>query len=192
MLPPVRLMTLLLAALLTAGSLAACTDGDEAPDESADAARLPDDLCSVVPANLVTRWRLEPSSHQTEQGTDLSTATCTLAGEVGGEPVDVELAVRAFGGTDAEALAAESLAESCAEITGEDGGDSTESDDSCTWQSAESPRAARGQVREASRVLSFPGVATVSMRHAGRQWQLVPAEVVVLGARLTQSELQQS
>ena len=41
-------------------------------------------------------------------------------------------------------------------------------------------------MQEASLVLTFPGVARVTMAHAGRQWQLVPAEVVALGARLTQ------
>ena len=191
MLPCVRPLTLLFATLLTVSSLTACTADEEEP-ASVVAAELPDDLCAAVPETIVSRWNLEASSHETDNGDDLSTATCTLTGEIAGQPVDLELSLRAFGAPDADTadeLAQESLEESCAELENQTGsGEVTEAANSCTWQSAEAPEAGRGQVQEASLVLTFPGVARVAMTHAGRQWQLVPAEVVALGGRLTQAQ----
>ena len=190
MLPCVRPLTLLFATLLTVMSLTACTGEEEQPAPVV-AAELPDDLCEVVPEKMLSRWQLEPASHETDNGEDLSTAACTMTGEIAGDPVELELSLRAFGAPDedtADELAGDSLDESCAELEGRsDDGDVTEAEDACTWQSPETPQAARGQVQEASLVLTFPGVARVTMAHAGRQWQLVPAEVVALGARLTQS-----
>ena len=189
MLPFVRPLTLLFATLLTLWSLTACTSDEEQPAPVV-AAELPDDLCAVVPETMVSRWNLEPGSHDTDNGEDLSTAACTMTGEIAGDAVELELSLRAFGAPDedtADELAGDSLDESCADLENQSAdGEVTEADDACTWQSAETPEAGRGQVQEASLVLTFPGVARVTMAHAGRQWQLVPAEVVALGARLTQ------
>ncbi len=191
MLPFVRPLTLLFATLLTVSSLTACTSDEEQPAPVV-AAELPDDLCAAVPETMVSRWNLEASSHETDNGDDLSTASCTLTGEIAGQPVDLELSLRAFGAPDADTadeLAQESLEESCAELENQSAeGEVTEVENSCTWQSPEAPEDARGQVQEASLVLTFPGVARVTMSHAGRQWQLVPAEVVALGGRLTQTQ----
>jgi len=191
MLPVVRPLTLFFATLLTVWSLTACTsDAEQAAPVVA--AELPDDLCAAVPDTMVSRWNLQPSSHETDNSDDLSTAACTMTGEIAGDTVDLELSLRAFGAPDddtADALARDSLDESCGELENQTvEGEITEAQDSCTWQSPEAPQNARGQVQEASLVLTFPGVARVTMSHAGRQWQLVPAEVVALGARLTQAK----
>ena len=118
MLPFVRPLTLLFATLLTLSSLAACTADEEQPAPVV-AAELPDDLCVVVPETMLSRWNLEPASHETDNGEDLSTAACTMTGEIAGDPVELELSLRAFGASDEDAadeLAGESLDESCAEL----------------------------------------------------------------------------
>ena len=149
------------------------------------AARLPDDLCAVVPASAVTRWRLVDEDHATERGEDRSKARCTMSGRVGGAPVTLEVTLTSYGARDRDALGellADELATRCGalEATGE--GRFTDTDRRCSSDQ-------RGQVTEVSLSTPSQGVLTVSMTYDGPQRGLLGAEVVGISGTIANAEL---
>jgi hypothetical protein len=181
-----RVPTCVLACLLGALALVGCDDVD--PEDASmpvAAVRLPDDLCAVVPASAVTRWRLLDDDHATERGEDRSKARCTMSGRVDESPVTLEVTLTSYGARDRDALRellADELAARCGalEATGE--GRFTDTDRRCSQDQ-------RGRVTEVSLSTPSQGVLTVSMAYDGPQRQLLGAEVVGISGTIANGVL---
>lgn len=166
-----------LACLLTVTAVSGC-DATQPEDASmpVDAVELPGDLCAVVPASAVTRWRLTADGHATEPGGDRSEARCSMSGRVDGAPVSLEVTLTSYGASDLADLQqtlADELAALCAALEAEAEGDGeyTDTDRRCSSEQ-------RTRVTEVSLSTPSQGVLVVSMAHDGPQRQLLGAEVV--------------
>ena len=181
-----RVPTCVLACLLGALTLVGCDDG-EADDASTPVAavRLPEDLCAVVPASAVTRWRLLDDDHSTERGEDRSEARCTMSGRVDDAPVTLEVSLTSYGARSPDALRAllaDELAERCGDLEATGEGRFTDTDRRCS-------RDQGGQVTEVSLSTPSQGVLTVSMAYDGPQRQLLGAEVVGISGTIANAVL---
>ena len=160
--------------------LAGCGGGED-PPAPVTAADLPDDLCAAVPDGVVHRWSLAEEDHSTSGGRDRAEATCSMSGAVDGEPVTLTITLTSYGGADADAVRSrvgDDLAARCADLEANAAGRFTGKADRCSTETPAGPE--RGRVTEISRSIPAHGVVEVSMRHSGRLWQLVGAEVVGL------------
>lgn len=186
-----RLLTTgLLPALISVSVLAGCA-GDEPDPEPVRAAQLPENLCAAVPETVVSRWSLVEERHATDETDDRAEATCSMTGEAEGAPVTLELSLTSWGASDKAAsrqLMDDDLAERCADLESVAGATFTDEDNRCSSQTPAEPVAARGQATEHSLSVPAHGVATVTMRHSGELWQLVPADVVAVSGTLTTTD----
>lgn len=170
------LVTCALVALLGSG----CTEDEPEPVAAAD---LPDNLCGVVPDNVVARWNLAEEDHHTDGADDRREASCTMRGAVDDVPVTLDLMLTSFGGADADAvrtLVADEITHQCRVLQGSTGRFEQEST-RCSNESA-------GAVAEVSRSIPSQGVVMVTMTHEGAQAQLLGAEVVGLSGVVANSE----
>jgi hypothetical protein len=184
-----RLLTGVLACLLSTLALVACDEGES--DEPVSAARLPDNLCGAVPDEVVARWRLVEAAHDTEQSADRNEATCAMTGRVDGLPVTLELRLTSYaapGKDAARALVAGELEDRCASLEAGGGGRFADTDRRCSVETASRPSDQRGRVTEVSISTPAGGLLTVSMAHAGPTWQLVGAEVVGISGSIANAD----
>ena len=121
--------TLVVLGLLLA--LAGCSDADA--DETVTAARLPADLCDLVPAGQVERWGLVEESSSTDNDGPINSADCTMTGGPELDDPRLELRVDSLGGGDAESAArftSDRFGDSCGNVRSH--GEYADTRDQCT------------------------------------------------------------
>lgn len=111
-----------------------CTPEDESSEVAP--AEPPSNVCELVPASVVSGWDLQESDHEAVLSESKNSATCTMTGpstgSPGDSPVDLEIDLVFFGGTDrdsARAAAQEETVRRCASVPAQE--DPLSSDSGC-------------------------------------------------------------
>lgn len=164
--------------------LGAC--GDQAEDEPAGApesqaaAELPSDLCAAVPPEVVDRWALEETSHDTTNGSDTSSGTCEMSGTYEDAPVSLRIDFTTYGGgaDAARQSVADELETACTELGASTPDRFTQDDNDCTAQPRRSNRPLPTTVVNVARSVPARGIVRVEMSHDGLGYQLVAPEVI--------------
>ncbi len=178
------LPALVFACLLMTG----CTEDSQQEVKPASAADLPADLCDYVDADVVARWALEATSHDTTKSEDTNVATCEMTGTYEGEPVELAVHFRTYAATsvdDARAVTERALAEQCEQLDKSAIGQGyDESDSGCSFEPPAGPVPAATTVVDIRRAIPARGLVRVEMSHAGQGYQLLPADVVAVSTPL--------
>jgi hypothetical protein len=144
-------------------ALAGCSDDGV---EIVSAARLPANLCDLVPASQAERWDLVEDTSSTDNDGPINTARCTMTGGSALDAPRLELSVNSVGRADAESVTrvtAEQFASQCGNARTH--GDYSDSGDQCT------------ATRESDRTLTLTTVTRLPDSHSVVRVQLVtPAD----------------
>ncbi|GAB2754890.1 hypothetical protein GCM10027020_03800 [Nocardioides salsibiostraticola] len=156
-----------------------CTPADEAVD--VEPSEPPMNVCESVPTSVIEGWRLRESDHAATLLRAENRASCAMTGSSAGSPVDLDIDLVFFGGTDrdsARAAAQAELSRECDSVASQGGAPARDS--GCRLRR-------EGEALAVAAVPLADAVLTVRMSSASERGETALAADVeaVIGALIT-------